>query len=180
MFHVIAGLPLLLCCFWRPQYWIAHLSFVFYKAFFFKHSKCCILTLSLIPIHCLFGAGLPLPLEILCSSIGQSLSKSEESETTKERKYLLQKRRHRLLVERIYSVMLNNVAQKCPFDSIHWLSVAKDMLSLIHEKIWTRVACQSYIYIFRWIFRRQSHYKSSYTLNRQLLERSNYAYISRY
>lgn len=92
--------------------------------FFFKHSNCCILTLSLIPIHCLFGAGLPLPLELLCSSIGQSLSKSEESETTKERKYLLQKRRHRLLVERIYSVMLNNVAQSAPstvFTGPQWL-----------------------------------------------------------
>lgn len=60
------------------------------------------------------------------------------------------------------------------------LSGERHMLSLIREKIWTRVACQSYSYIFRSIFRRQSHYKSSYTLNRQLLERSNYAYISRY
>lgn len=30
--------------------------------------------------------------------------------------------------------MLNNVAQKCPFDSIHWPSVAKDICYLSYMR----------------------------------------------
>lgn len=125
--------PLVTLLFLKASVLACSSFFCFYKVFF-KHSNCCILPLSLIPVHCLFGAGLPLPRELLCPSIGQSLSKSEESETTKKRHYLLQKRRHHLLVERIYGVMLKNVAQKCPFDSIHWPSVAKDIRYLSYMR----------------------------------------------